>query len=144
MKRLDTVARWLADLLRSAPASNLRRAIVVALEFAIDKSSFTDPLIEDGIECVRTGRNDEAIRSQLLALGEQLDAEYFARAGDAKSGLIDEQDYLSAFARARAVAAIAAGLGPHLLEAAFESIYEAAAATEDPNQLFCAVRDALK
>ena len=143
--RLETLSADLATKLRRASAIKQRRASVAACEMAIAGAMVEHPLVFEALRQLRNGHVfTPHEKAAIDALAAQLDEEYFDLQEAAESDKATTDDYLRAFARARAVAALSfAGSGA--TDATDESIYEAAAATGDDNsELFSRIESALQ
>jgi hypothetical protein len=76
-------------------------------------------------------------------LTEELDEIAWDAQEQAEAGVLPEQAYLAAFARARAAASVGFALEPDALHAALEAVYEAQAALADLEAVRVAVVAAL-
>jgi hypothetical protein len=81
--------------------------------------------------------------SQVLALTEELDEIAWEAQDKVEAGVLPEEAYLAAFARARAAASVGFALEPDALHSALESIYEAQAAVADLEAIRVTVAAAL-
>ena len=109
---------------------------MAACEFAIAHAKVEHPLVKQCIQKVRAeGVLIPKEMTELDALAEQLDEEYLALQEAAEEGRATTEDYMRVFGQARAVAALAVAGGDDALQAASEAIYEAAATTDDKEEL---------
>jgi hypothetical protein len=127
--RLSTVAVDLAERLSHQPARRLRQVAVAAADLAVERTQLVDPRADAGLAAVR----DEAPAaiaecSLVLSLTEELDEVAWNTRDQVEAGMLPEQAYLAAFARARAAASVGFALEPDALHAALDSVYEAQAA----------------
>jgi hypothetical protein len=83
-------------------------------------------------------------KSDLDALAAQLDAEYFALQEAIEEGRASTNDYMRPFGQARAVAALSFAGREDAFQAATEAIYEAAATTDDKEELFAHILSVLE
>jgi hypothetical protein len=145
MTRLESQLPDLADKLRRASTAKQRAASVAASEFAIARAKVEHPLVMRAMEKVRaTGVLTAKEKAELDALVAQLDGEYFDSQEAAEEGRAAAGDYIRPFGQARAVAALSFAGNDDALEAATEAIYEAAAATDDKEQLSALVQSVLR
>jgi hypothetical protein len=145
MTRLDSLSADLADKLRRASSAKQRAASLAASKFAIARAEVEHPLVEKALEKVRTaGVLTPKEKAELDALAAQLDEEYFALQEAAEEGRASTDDYMRLFGQARAVAALAFAGGEDALQAATEAIYEAAATTDDKEELAALIQSALQ
>ncbi len=145
MTRLDSLSADLTDKLRRASSAKQRAASLAALEFAIARAEVEHPLVEKALEKVRTaGVLTPKEKAELDALAAQLDEEYFALQEAAEEGRASTEDYMRVFGQARAVAALSFAGGDDPFQAATEAIYEAAATTDDKEDLTALIESALQ
>jgi hypothetical protein len=90
-----------------------------------------------------TGTLDDEEKAELDALVQQFDREYFDLQEAAEEGRAPAAESMRWFGQARAVAAVAFAGSDDALEAATASIYEAAATTDDKEQLSALVQAVL-
>jgi hypothetical protein len=142
--RLSTVAVDLAERLSHQPPRRLRLVAAAAAGLAVERTQLADPRLDAALAAVRDG--DPAAMaeiSQVLALTEELDEVAWDAQDQVEAGVLPEQAYLAAFARARAAASVGFALEPDALHAALESVYEAQAAVADLEAVRVAVAAAL-
>ena len=145
MTRLETLSPDLAGKLRRASAAKQRAAGLAACEFAVSHAKVEHALVEKALEKVRAaGVLTPKEKAELDALAAQLDEEYFALQEAAEEGRASTEDYMGLFGQARAVAALAFAGGEDALQAATEAIYEAAATTDDRQELAALIESALQ
>src|SRR5258705_12123170 len=145
MNRLEALSPELAARLHQASAANQRAVCLAACEFAVAHTKIEHPLVGRALKRVRAAGVFTAEESaDLDALVSRLDEEYFDLQKVAEEGLASTDDYMRAFAQARAVAALSFAGGKNAFEAATETVYEAAATTDDKEKLFALIESILK
>lgn len=136
MTRLETLSPDLAAKMQRASAIKQRAASLAACEFAISRAKVEHPLVEKALKKMRaTGVLAPKEKAELDALAAQLDEEYFALQEAAEEGQARTEDYMRVFGQARAVAALSFAGGDDASQSAAEAIYEAAATTDDKEEL---------
>jgi hypothetical protein len=131
--------------LQQVSASKQRAAGLAAVEFAIAHARVRHPVVESALAKLHSaGALTPKDKALLDALAGQLDEEYFALQRAAEQGQAGSEVYMRAFGQARAVAALAFAGGENALQAAAEAIYEAAATTDDKEELFAVVQSTLE
>jgi len=145
MSRLETLSSDLASRLRRASKAKRHAVAVAASALAVAKARVEHPVVDEALRQVRGGHVfTSRVKASIDALAAQLDEEYFELQEAAEADKLPADDYLRAFARARAVAALSFA-GSDASGAADDSIYEAAAAVgDDKSELFSLVEFALK
>jgi hypothetical protein len=145
MTRLDCVLPDLAAKLQASLPPKQRAAALVACEFAIAHAQVQHPLVQSTLDKLRaTGVLSVNERRDLDALTVRLDNEYFDLQEAAEQGKASREDYLRAFEKARAVAALSYAGRENSLEAANEAICEAAATVDDRRRLVALLEAVLK
>src|SRR5947209_3184809 len=130
MKRLETLSAELVEKLCRAPPAKQRKATLAACEFAIVHSKLENPLVQEALTSLRaSGEFSPQHPAQLEALAARLDEEYLDLHEAAEEGRATTADYLPAFEKALAVAALAFAGNEDPFEASTEAVYEAAIAT---------------
>jgi hypothetical protein len=143
--RLETLSPDLAGKLERASAAKQRAASLAASEFAVARAKVEHPLVEKALTKVRaTGVLTPKEKAELDALVARLDEEYFALQEAAEEGRASTEDYMRVFGQARAVAALSFAGGDDPFQAATEAIYEAAATTDDKEDLAALLQSALQ
>jgi hypothetical protein len=139
--RLDGSAPVRADALRRANDATRRRVAFAACETAVADAGIDDERVRDGLDCARVGAemSPAAARDVETLVGE-LDEIAWHVYEDERSS---EAEYLRAFRRARAAAAVAAALRPDALAASLDAVYEASFGVEDERSVWRAVARAL-
>jgi hypothetical protein len=140
--RLDASASAVADALRQTDDETRRRVAVTACETAVADAGLDDERLRTGLECAREGgaaRTDAPARA-VEALVRELDEIAWDVYED---GSASEADYLRAFRRARAAAAVAAALRRDSLAASLDAVYEASFGVEDERLVWRAVASVL-
>lgn len=144
MTRLESQFPGVADKLRRASTAQQRAVSVAASEFAIAHARVQHPIVKRAMAKVReTGVLAPDEKADLDALVAQLDREYFDLQEAAEEGRAAADDYMRRFDQARAVAAVSFAGSEDALLAATEAIYEAAATTDDKEQLSALVQSVL-
>lgn len=136
MHRLDSFSPALADSLRRASDSKRHDAVARACLAVVSEVNISDPDLDAALRTYCTG---QPLRGRALAnlkrLGKRLDKSYFVLQDETKRAGPDRAEYLTVFAKARAVAAVLAAVTDGSPEAAMDAIYEAANATGDKDRL---------
>jgi hypothetical protein len=144
MNRLETLIPDLADKLRIASTLKQRASSLAASEYAISHAKFEHPLVEKALEIVRAGGVfTPKYKAEIEALVTRLDERYFELQEAAEEGGLSPDDYLRVFGQARAVAALSFSGNEDAFEAATEAIYEAAASTDDKEELATLIQSVL-
>jgi len=144
MTRLETLEPGLADRLQRASATTQRRAALAACDFAVGQSKIEHPLVKEVLEKLRAGNALESKeRAELEALVLRLDEEYLDLQEAAENGRVTTNDYLRVFRQARAAASILSAFHDNPIQASHEAVYEAAAITDEPAQLFARIDEVL-
>ena len=131
-RRLDSIARDLAEQLEREPEPRLRRVAERVALAALGEVSLEDDRVDRAVDALRAGRFGEtAERAALKALVDELDEAAWDLQDEVEAGQADQGSYLAAFGRARAAMALWFALDGDPLEAAMEAAYEAEAATDD-------------
>ncbi len=131
-KRMELIDKALVVRLERASSSQLRAAALAACRLALERTSLTDPIIEEGLKALTAGDyGDPLLRSKLESLVNALDEIQWDLQDLLEEGRIDRATYEAAFNRARAANAVYAALDSDAFEAAADSIYEAYHATDD-------------
>lgn len=129
MHRLETLDKELAEQLRRATPERQQGAASLAARLAREATGLATP---DGAGCAELER----------AVG-RLDERAWDLQDAVESGGASEAHYLAAFRRARAASAARFARCAEPESAALDGVYEAANATESPDQLIAAVREYL-
>lgn len=144
MSRLETLSPELTAKLRRASQVEQRAASLAAGEFAVSHANVEHPVIKEALTMLRTGGVlAPEKRAEIGALAARLDEEYFDLQEAAEEGRASADEYLRLFGQARAVTAVLSAFQDHPFEAAAEAIYEAAATTDQPKDLFSVVEAVL-
>lgn len=125
MSALGILSGDLDARLYRAPVDAKRAACLAAIQLAVSRSDFREPLAEAALLGLqKSSVFSDALTRGLAMLEEHLDKEYFDLKESAEKGLADPRAWQKKFAQARAVAALGfAGSG---VEKVGEAIYEAA------------------
>jgi hypothetical protein len=142
--RLSTVAVNLVERLSQQPPGRLRRVAAAVANLAVERTQLADPRVDAALAAVRGDVPATMPElSQVLALTEELDEIAWDTQDKVEAGVLPQQAYRDAFARARAAASVGFALEPDALHAALESVYEAQAAVADLEAVRVAVAAAL-
>lgn len=142
--RLETVAQDLSERLRKASPKQQHAASIAACQLALQAASVDEPIALESLEQLRQQGTLSIQRvTELIALAEQLDSEYFELQDQSEINQVFQADALRLFGQARAIAAIAFAGGKDVLTAAMEAIYEASVTVDDPGRVFDAAFVAL-
>jgi hypothetical protein len=145
MTRLEALLPELAEKLRQASAARQRAASTAACEFAISHAKVEHPLVEKALEKVRKADVlSPKEKTDIDALVTQFDEEYFAAQEAAEEGRASPDESVRLFGRARAVAALSFAGNGDAFETATEAIYEAAATTDDKEELTALIQTVLE
>jgi hypothetical protein len=145
MTRLETLCPDLANLVQRASAPKQRMASLAACEFAVAHAGIDHPIVQNGLERLRTKDEFTAEeKAEIDALVAELDEQYFDLQEAAEERRPSMGDHVRLFGQARAVAALACAAADDPLEAATEAIYEAAATTDDKEELTSLIRSVLE
>jgi len=135
--RLDSVAADLVAALREASEERQRAACLVACNFAIESSGVRSPVVQDAMRMLRSSRPLlPRYKVELDELVAQLDDEYLRLQERVEEGQSATDEYMKFFGQARAVAALSFAASDDAFQAAVEAIYEAAATTDEKDELF--------
>jgi hypothetical protein len=133
LTRMETEWPDLTRLLRAATPARQLAASLAGCELALARTGLDEPLLTAACRRLRQGQRtlspDE--RSQLEALANRLDQEYFDLHDAAEVGQASEAQWTAKFYQARATAAVLNAFDANPFEAARESIYEAIHSGED-------------
>jgi aminopeptidase N len=131
-RRLDAIARDLAEQLEREPVPRLRRVAERVALAALGEVPVEDDRVDRAVAALRAARFGETSeRAALKALVDELDEAAWNMQDEVEAGQADQADYLAAFGRARAAMALWFALDGDPLEAAMEAAYEAEAATDE-------------
>jgi hypothetical protein len=136
MLRLDADAPSVAECLRLANPTELRRIIGEACNQAIIASGIDDALVRRGADVLHTADGNALLATALASLAEQLDQQYF----DAQQH--SDPTWMNLFRQARTASALSLGLVANDAATAAECVYEAAHALDDPGLVYSAVLSA--
>jgi hypothetical protein len=130
--RLATIAPELVQVLERKRPADLRAVAAAVSEWIVAQVALVDPKVDAALAALKQARVGETPeRDHLKVLVEELDERAWDTQDQVEEGLATEQQYLDAFALARAASAVWFALETHALESALESVYEAQAATND-------------
>lgn len=142
--RLKDINPDLCAQLKQASTAQQRAAARAACRFALDHTDLVGPIIDAGLEAMEAATyGDSRPRKQLKAFVSQLDNIQSKMRDCVENGLAAQANYIAAFRRARAANSIYFALGEDAYLAAAESVYEANAATSDPEGLVWVISSAL-
>lgn len=129
--RLDSISTELADRLRNTSEEGLRRVATAAGRLGVARILISDARIDMALAALDRGELDGDMRVRLDGLVEELDQAAWEVQQRAHAGRALENDYVTAFAKARAASALACALDVDPKRAAMEAVYEAQAALGD-------------
>lgn len=134
----------LADLLFRVDDTARRRAVLASVRLALDVTSLRDDRLTDAESALAAGRYGDGVeRANVLRLVEELDETAWNLQDLAEAGGVRQEEYLSAFARARAAAAVGYAFEMDSRLAATVSLYEAHHAIQDLSALRAVVGAAI-
>jgi hypothetical protein len=132
MIRLSTIAPDLTTRLQRVSVADLRRVTAEVVDAALRATELHDQSLDAAVRALRAGRYGDGLeRERVKDLEVQLDETAWDLQDRADAGDASQDDYLAAFRRARAAAALWFALDDDALQAALEAVYEARAATDD-------------
>ncbi|MEZ2226359.1 MULTISPECIES: hypothetical protein [unclassified Microcoleus] len=130
--RLEIIAPEQSEMLKQATISEQRNAAKAACKFAIERTSLSHPILDEGLEALEKGQcGDVSLQNKLQSLVDRLDEIQWDLQEKMGEGNIKLSDYLAAFHTARAVNSLYFALYADPFVAASEAIYEAHAATDE-------------
>jgi hypothetical protein len=143
--RLGLIDDGLAALIGRASVEGRRRALAAGIHLALGRTGVADVRLERAERALAAGRaGDGDDRAAVLALVDQLDQEAWRIQGEVEADRAAGDDYVRAFARARAAAAAGYAFEDDSLVAVTEGLYEAHHAVDDLPALLDAVTVALQ
>jgi len=131
MERLSMLAPDLARSIQGLDGTRARQIARMAAALAIEGTGVTDKRVRRALELLGSTELDDAQRRDLSSLTAEFDKRYWTAGEKRDAGETSEEEYLEAFARARAVASVAMAADPDPVHAALEAAYEAHAALGD-------------
>jgi len=137
--RLESAAPGLNTYIRSLPEDQRRRIAWEVAKWSLSKVPVSDPRIDD-LVLSPLPIVDESRRPAVEALCLELDEAAWDIQDLVDEGRAEYAAYVAAFERARAVNALCEAMNPDASRAASEGIYEALAATDDPDGISALVR----
>lgn len=130
--RLNTIAPDLVEQLEREPEPRLRTMAEGVVDAALRDAEIRSETVDSALAALRAGRYGESDeRSATKALADELDEAAWDIQERVDAGEAEQEDYLSAFRRARAATALWFALDDDPRTAAMEAAYEARAATDD-------------
>ncbi|MEG3858890.1 hypothetical protein [Microcoleus sp. herbarium12] len=130
--RLEFIDAEQSEMLKQATIVEQRNAAKVACKFAIERTSLSHPILDEGLQSLEKERyGDFSLQNKLLSLVDRLDEIQWELQEKMGEGSIELSDYLAAFHTARAVNSLYFALNADPFVAASEAIYEAQAATDE-------------
>lgn len=141
MNRLDSSSPLTAERLRNAGRDAQRHAAVSAAALVARVADLGQAVVGQALELLNQGALDDVPRDQLAALVEELD-EIAWSIQEAEEGNASD-DYMAAFGRARAAAAVLFAADTDAETAALEAVYEAGSVAFDDAAVEAAVDHAL-
>lgn len=130
--RLETVAPDLVEVLERLTTSELRSIAIEVSEWIVRQVGLADPRADAALTALRADvTGTSAVQDRLKVLVDDLDERAWDLQDKVEDGSATQEQYLHAFALARAAASVRFALESDALESALESVYEAQAATGD-------------
>ncbi|MCC3572677.1 MAG: hypothetical protein JGK30_12435 [Microcoleus sp. PH2017_40_RAT_O_B] len=130
--RLEFIDAEQSEMLKQSTISELRNAAKTACQFALERTNFSHPILEEGLEALEKSQcGDVSLQNKLQSLVDRLDEIQWDLQEKMAEGSIELSDYLAAFHTARAVNSLYFALNADPFVAASEAIYEAHAATDE-------------
>lgn len=130
--RLATVAADLVQVLERKPSEQLRTVATQVSEWIVGQVELVDPRADAGLAALREAQvGPSPARDSLKVLVDELDERAWAIQDQSEEGNATQQQYLDAFALARAASAVWFALDSDALQSALDCVYEAQAATGD-------------
>lgn len=130
--RLEFIDAEQSEMLKQATIAEQRNAAKVACKFAIERTSLSHPILDEGLQSLEKDRyGDFSLQNKLLSLVDRLDEIQWELQEKIGECSIELSDYLAAFHTARAVNSLYFALNADPFVAASEAIYEAHAATDE-------------
>jgi hypothetical protein len=142
--RLQTADADLVRVLRAASPQALRRVAYGVAKTAVEHTGLREETLDSALERVREVTPDPALRDRVAHLVEQFDERAWDIQEQVEAGTATQDEYLRAFAIARAAAAVHSALDNDPADAALEAAYEAQAATQDMALVRAVAQQALK
>ena len=133
--RIASVAAGVPDQLRKLDDDELRDIARKSARWAVARSDVQDPAVDSGLRHLESGSQPQEARAAVEEAVERLDQVAWDTQELVDAGDAPEEDYLTAFARARAAAAVQYALAEDPTEAAIEAMYEAQAADGSIDEL---------
>lgn len=144
MERLSMVAPDLATRIQgSGDEQRLRIAASAAAEIVVERAAVGHDGVLRALEMLRHGSTDVELREALQSLAQELDARYWDLHDAHEAGKGSKEEYMAAFAQARAVSAVVCALDPDFVMAALEACYEAHSAFSDGSNVVATVSELL-
>lgn len=142
--RLGTVAPDLVELLRDQPPTRRRTVALHASGWIVESTDLANPRIDAVFLALRDGRLGETDqREAVKQLEDELDERARGIREDLEAGRAGNDEYLAAFARARAAGAVWWAMDDLDLHAALEAVHEAQAATGELGAVRRLIEEAL-
>lgn len=133
MKRLFTLSSRLAYQLQEMPVEQQRNLRNLACAFAVQAADLHEQVVLDSLDALDCGATiDSASKFQLEELLRDFDSRYIDCSEKSADG---EDDGIEYFQKARAIAALIETTRDSWLDAVFDSIYEAAMAASNQQEL---------
>ncbi|MEV6873327.1 hypothetical protein [Amycolatopsis sp. NPDC051128] len=115
----------LVEMLGAASVEQRRQIVERICKLAVERTGLSDQVVIDATNGLRhIGKVDPSIRDEVGALTQQLDERAWDIQEAVEIGSATEDEYLTAFAKARAVAAVGFALEDSL-SATLNAVYEA-------------------
>ena len=143
MDRLETVLPELAARRVASSAVQQRRCSTAAAEWAIRLVGVDNDFVRSALVLLSNGADSDVNLGDLARLVEELDEQAWSVQDAVEEGGAAPEDYLAAFGRARAVAAVYFAAHADPKSAALGAVYEASAVIPNPISLFVAIESVL-
>jgi len=135
-ERLQQIAPELLRVLHRTKPDQLRAIRVAVCSAVVQRVGLDEPTINEALRVLGSSSDAlPALRSAVEARVEQLDLDYFELQAAEDDGRATGDEVLNAFSRARAAAAVAIAIRGNDAETTGESVYEAAATTDDLSEI---------
>lgn len=142
--RLATVAPDLVEVLSHEQPVRLRTITIDVCEWIVGRVGLIDPKVDAALAALREGHaGDSPERQALKGLADELDERAWDMQDRVEEGSAPMDQYLAAFALARAASAVWSASDHDPIQSALEAVYEAQAATGDLAAVRRRVQDVL-
>ena len=144
MSRLESSLPLLAAKIRESDERGQRRVAIAVASWATGVAHLDDVTERrSALALLRRGQIDQILLDELFQFVEQLDEAAWSIHDAVAAGKASRDDYVAAFGRARAAAAVLFACDSNSASAALESTYEASVVVSEVDTLRLVVEDAL-